>query len=167
MNTHDDRPFPPAHKIRLSSQWELQPLPDNSQRADGTLSDDAMPAAQRLKHVSDHTQSEAAERNGRFRLVRRFGRPHGLSPSDRIELVCEGLRPAAIITLNARVLQPLSRAGAIESPDTRVSVRFDVFAILRDRNQLAIEFDSSETPGPAEVVGEVRLEIFAGGEIGR
>jgi len=66
--------------------------------------------------------------------LRRFGRPTGLAPSDRVLLVCEGAQPAAAwrrLLLNGHDLPPpAADPGRWEH---------DVTAILRDRNELALE----------------------------
>ena len=89
---------------------------------------------------------------------RRFGRPTGLTPGQRVELVIDGLPPAASIALNGQLL-----------PDRREEElgrsRFDVTGCLLARNELAIRLPLPQahppsSPGTPPV--QVVLEIVPG-----
>lgn len=87
-------------------------------------------------------QSEAT--GDRVRWTRRFGRPTGLAPGQRVWLVLEDV-PAVSASLNGQVLPVGQRA-------------FDVTALVQARNELVLE---TPAPGPAADAppGLVALEI--------
>ena len=71
--------------------------------------------------------------------VRRFGRPSGIEPSDRLVLVCEGAAAVwHVATLNDR---PLAWHDA--GPGV---LECDVTAMLTERNLLAVTVAPPETP---------------------
>lgn len=74
---------------------------------------------------------------------RRFGRPAGVGPGDRLLLVCEGVADAAawfVATLNAAVLPWRVIDGA--------TLESDVTRLIVDRNHLAVPI------GPGDAVAE-------------
>ena len=106
---------------------------------------------------------------GRVSYRRKFGKPTGLQPSDRVELVCDGVDAFGTAELNETLLGDIP-------PGLRLT-RFDITKLLQPRNQLIIEvslpmLDSRASGMHASerehrtggIVGEVRLEIFAGTE---
>lgn len=154
MNTSEKRRSPAVHQIGLASQWDLEPL------AESEAPSDSRTGVQRLKHLTDYRQAAGAEFKGPFRLVRRFGRPTGLTPGQRVELVSEGFPAAVTVSLNDHVLQPLPAAGPAASGDALYLARFDISAGLRDRNRLAIEGLAPHPPDTCGAACDVRLEIF-------
>lgn len=86
---------------------------------------------------------------------RRFGRPSGLTPDHRVELIIEGLPAKASVALNGELL-----AGQTEA--VLGQTRFDVTRRLLARNELAIllpvlEAHQPDSTGTPPVL--VRLEI--------
>ncbi|MGB8853153.1 MAG: hypothetical protein WCC69_06280 [Pirellulales bacterium] len=86
--------------------------------------------------------------------VRRFGRPSGIEPTDRVWLVMD-VPPPAGATLNGIAFPPL--------PEANVPWRIDVTAWLEPRNELVLPLDTdgggmrrTALPAPR---GGVRLEI--------
>ena len=89
------------------------------------------------------------------RLLRRFGQPTGIAPTDRLHLVIESSAAALQIELNGQLL------GSI-APSQQTS-SFDVSALLSPRNELLILLQippRESAPPEAECpIGDVRLEI--------
>jgi len=85
------------------------------------------------------------------RLLRRFGLPTGIEPSDRLEIVIEGAGVLLDVTLNGQPLGKVSTSGP---------GRFDVTRLLAPRNELALALLPPLSPSSS--VGDVRLEISAG-----
>ena len=106
------------HSIRLRGPWEL-PGKGEPQRIE-------MPATWQtlLASAGDSPLPSPA------RLLRRFGQPTGIAPTDRLRLVIESSAASCQIELNG---QPL---GSI-APSQQTS-SFDVTALLRPRNELLI-----------------------------
>jgi len=102
-----------------------------------------------------------AEADGRVIWTRRFGRPGGLEPGDRVLLVVTQPSVAVELVINAVRLPPLS-AGVGRWAQ-------DITPLLRDRNELLVTVSSSagsDTPndrrerGPLpSIIGTVALEI--------
>ena len=88
-------------------------------------------------------QSEG--RGDRIRWTRRFGRPTGLAPGQRVWLVLEDVPAASAVSLNGHVLPVGERA-------------FDVTALLRARNELVLETQAAGPPADTPP-GLVALEI--------
>ena len=171
MSKSHQRRTPAAHRIHLGSQWEFEPLSDLDPSPDNTLeTPQSHPRGQhplqpqRLENVSDCRQAAGADYQGRIRLVRRFGRPTGLTPGDRVELVIDPRQSIATVSLNDQVLETWLGAHPIEpttATDAKALVRFDVSSCLQDRNQLSIELDLCDNPGAPRIMRDVWLEIFA------
>lgn len=155
MSTSDDRQTHAVHRIRLGSQWDLEPLPD------GETPQSLLPGVQRLKHLSDYSRAAGTEFNGRIRLARCFGRPTGLTGKERVELVGDVSQVDMAISLNGQILKPQPVTDPAQQCDTPTSLRFDVSALLQDSNRLAIALDLPDTPDAPGVIRDVRLEIFA------
>ncbi len=170
MSKSDQQRSPAAHRIRLGSQWDFETLSNTDRSPDSRIEPPSGNSpghpqrnSQRLKDVSDWTQAAGADYQGRVRLVRWFGRPSGLTPSDRVELVIDSLNTTSTVSLNDRKLEPMlvDHTESSSTTNSKVPVRLDVSAILRDRNQLAIELDLSPTPMASGILRDVWLEIFA------
>jgi hypothetical protein len=104
-----------------------------------------------------------AAADGRVLWTRRFGRPGGLEPGDRVLLVFTQSAVAAEVVVNAVGLPPLLvNAGRWSE---------DITPLLRDRNELlvtaAASVDSGTAPGQQtrgllpSVFGRVALEIVS------
>lgn len=101
--------------------------------------------------------------DGRLLWTRRFGRPGGLEPGDRVLLVVTQPTVAAEVAVNAVRLAPLA-AGASRW-------EHDITLLLRDRNELLVTAPSSACDGPTHgqagrghlppAIGTVSLEIVA------
>ena len=122
-----------------------------------------------MKIPADWSTSLGQQFRGRVRFMRPFGRPTGLTPSDRIELVIAHVDAWADVYLGARPL------GAI--PTQARDSRFEIPQHqLGTRNRLVVEVelphetaDSAPLPRGTRtgmcggIIGEVRLEIFPSG----
>ena len=105
-----------------------------------------------------------AEADGRVIWTRRFGRPGGLEPGDRVLLVVTQPSVAVELVINAVRLPPLSAGMGRWAQD--------ITPLLRDRNELLVTVSSSaggDTPnehrerGPLpSIIGTVALEIVVG-----
>ena len=118
MNKSREQWTPAAHRIHLGSQWEFEPLSAIDPSPDSTRETPQLNPLghhrlkpQRLEDVSDCAQAAGADYQGRIRLVRRFGRPSGLTPSDRVALVIDLLQTNATVSLNDQKLEPLPMAS--------------------------------------------------------
>jgi hypothetical protein len=87
---------------------------------------------------------------GRARFLRRFGLPRRLDAHERVWLTFAGVDASAEVWLNGRLL------GHRE--DAREPFEFEVSALLRERNELAVDV---EAVGNGGLWGEVVLEIRA------
>ena len=128
------------HSIRLRGPWECF-LPGEAEPrriempATGQRLADLIPAGTPLPCP--------------VRLLRHFGLPTGIEPSDRLEIVVESAGVPLDVTLNG---QPLGQLSPTNQPS-----RLDVTSQLSLRNELSLAFPlSPSTPLP---IGEVRLEI--------
>jgi hypothetical protein len=170
MSKDNQRRNSPVHRIRLGSQWEFEPLAEIDPSPENTLETPTgkslgqpRPKSQRLHDVSDCGEAAGVEYQGRIRLVRRFGRPSGLTPGNRVELVIDRLETTTAVSLNDNKLEPLRLTKPLEptaASDEQTLVRLDVSACLLDRNQLAIELDLSKNPDASKILRDVWLEIF-------
>jgi hypothetical protein len=101
----------------------------------------------------------------RVHWTRRFGRPGGLGPGDRVLLVVERSAVAADVVVNAVRLPPLS-AGAVRWAQ-------DITPLLLSRNELCVTLAVSVGDGELQerhgraplpsIIGMVALEIVAAG----
>ena len=154
------------HTIRLRGPWQCQPLARTRRRADGasqTLSG-TLPPPSRVTVPSDWTDYPGADFRGRVCYIRNFGRPTGIGPGDRIELVIERIDAFGAAYLNDRLLGTISQG--------ELGLRADVTDRLGPRNRLAVEVELPECTEasaplprgdrearPGGLIGEVRLEI--------
>ncbi|MGE0758440.1 MAG: hypothetical protein AB7O38_15540 [Pirellulaceae bacterium] len=137
--------FRPAHVIRLRGPWRWE-AQGSAVKAEGE-------AALTGPIPIDWRAVWGTRFAGRIRACRAFGRPTGLSPGDRVDLVIESGGWAGVAELNG---QYLARVTAEEGL-ARVGVR----ELLAPRNQLMIEIS---LPDPDRAVSDwldfnVRLEI--------
>ena len=103
------------------------------------------------------------EADGRLLWTRRFGRPGGLQPADRVLLVVTQPTVAADVVLNGTRLPPLSAVAGRWSQD--------ITPLLRERNELLLTVAAAEGKGVPHgqmargllpsVIGTVALEIVA------
>ena len=140
------------HIIRLRGPWEYRVLTSDS------------PLSGHLTMPADWGSTLGADFRGRVAYRRRFGRPTGLGPADRVELVIGRVDALGSVRLNG---EPLGEIPAGGQP-----WRCDVTAALRRRNELIVEVELPHAPDharpvsrpgreglPGGLVGEVRLEI--------
>ncbi|QDS86198.1 hypothetical protein EC9_03580 [Rosistilla ulvae] len=135
--------MPPAapHTIRLRGPWKLTPL----------KRPDAQPVAGRIDQPSDRFLGDYT---GPVLYVRHFNRPTGIGPEERVELAITACVGTAHVSLNET---PLANSTAQQAP-----FRIDITDLLQLSNQLAIEIIPPALPSPAEITGEVQLEIHCG-----
>jgi hypothetical protein len=86
---------------------------------------------------------------GRVRFRRRFGYPGRIDEHERVWLTFDGVEGTARVTLNGQVV---GEQGGAEG-----TFEFEVTSLLRQRNELAVEIESSTTGGG--LWGEVALEV--------
>lgn len=101
---------------------------------------------------------EPLERSVRFR--RAFNRPTGLAPRQAVWLVLERISAQGHASLNGRSLGTIPPGGQ--------AVRFDVAALLAERNELVVEVvaldgnsddEARHRTNRSGIPGDVRLEI--------
>jgi hypothetical protein len=123
------------HRIRLRGPWEVEGTdPVFAGRV-------TLPA--RLGEIG------LGDARGRVHFRRRFGLPRRLDDWERVWLTCAGVTGSAAWFLSGVTLAPA------ESPNG--SLECEVTALLRDRNELAVELDVAGPGGG--LWGEVALEI--------
>jgi hypothetical protein len=128
------------YRIRLAGPWEYQLL----ERAGGG----ELPPPGRMTMPCHWQDGGLDDFAGRVRFVRRFGRPRRLDPHERVWLTFAGIGGSAAVDLNGTPLGGRDRPGPFE---------FDVTALLRERNELRVDVESS---GPdAGLWGLVALEV--------
>ena len=154
------------HVIRLLGPWQYEPLartvllPDGTTRAE--LGD--LPPSGKMKLPADWGATLGDEFRGRVRFIRNFGRPTGLGPHDRVELVIAHVDAWADVYLADQLLGSVPLAAR--------ETRFAIQSQLNARNRLVIEVELPREEGdsarlsragreemPGGIVGEVRLEI--------
>lgn len=133
------------HSIRLRGPWELSlPGKGEPRRVE-------MPATwQTLLAAAGDSPSPA-------RLLRRFGKPTGIEPTDQLHLVIDSSAAACQIELNGQLL------GSIDPSEQSRS--FEVTTLLTSRNELAILLElpqpEPEASPDSTPLGDVRLEIHS------
>lgn len=163
-------PYP--HVIRLRGPWEFEVI-ERAAPADGAECGD--PAASRsgkVKLPCDWSEALGRTFRGKVRYRRRFNRPSGLDPHERVWLIVEGVDAFGAAALNGRALGEV-RGYALPA-------RFDVTDLLGQANELLLEVELPSAmhdasaplrPGREDLaggpIGEVRLEIRAGASIER
>ena len=132
------------HSIRLRGPWELY-LPGKAepQRIE-------MPATwQTLLALTSQAPLPSPAR-----LLRRFGQPTGITPTDRLQLVIESSAAACQVELNDQPLGSIAPSEQFRS--------FDVTALVRPRNELQIMLQIPPRESIVESacpILDVRLEI--------
>lgn len=139
-----------THRIRLRGPWRFRVLSEQPARSG------------RVTMPCDWSTSLGADFRGRVAYTRRFQRPTGLSPGQRVELVLDGVDAFGSASLNGSRL--------LEIPPGGKPARVDIAPLLADRNALVVEVElppAGEEPmrppdreqSPGGLYGEVRLEI--------
>ena len=158
-------PYP--HAIRLRGPWEFDVLENAAARAEPPT-----PISGRATLPCDWLDALGAEFRGKVRYRRRFNRPSGLDPHERVWLIVEGVDACGAVALNDR---ELGRVRGYALPAS-----FDVTELIAPNNELLVDVElPPEVPGGAiplrpgreslagGPIGEVRLEIRAGAFIDR
>lgn len=156
------------HRIRLRGPWECEPVARAVRDVQGAASQEteSLPPAGRVHVPGDWSEALGPGFRGRVRFRRRFHRPTGLEPHERIMLVIEGVDREGIVQLNGQ------RLGRVKGMTAQAT--FDVTAMVEARNELVVEVEYTDpvagqtggqqanTPSSdGGRVGEVRLEIVA------
>ena len=155
------------HVVRLRGPWEYEPLARSVGVADSSVSasvQQALPPSGRVRMPADWGSALGADFRGCVRYRRRFNRPSGLEPHERVWLVLEGADGWGEVSLGGK---PLGRLGGYS-----LAAGFDVTPLVEDRNELAVDVTlphrdaageqplrSGRAHLPGGLVGEVRLEI--------
>jgi len=94
------------HVIRLRGPWEFQPLARLIPGPDGALVETAaaLPPAGRVTPPADWGSSLSPGFRGRVRYTRRFNRPTGLEPHERVWLVIDGVDACGSYALDGHPL---------------------------------------------------------------
>lgn len=157
----------PQHVIRLRGPWEyrlVEIAPPQAGGPPGTAVG-ALPPSGWVVMPADGSATLEPSFCGRVAFRRRFGRPTGLGPADRVDLVIAGVDASGSVRLNDESLGELPLGGQVW--------RCDVTARLRPRNELIVAVERTPlTDGeppiprperdalPGSLMGGVRLEIF-------
>jgi hypothetical protein len=139
------------HRIRLRGPWQCEPLA----RAGGP--GEPLPAPRQMTMPCQWSEGGLPGFAGRVRFRRRFGYPGRIDAHERVWLTFTGVCGRADVTLNGT---PLGRRDGAAGP-----FEFEVTALLRPRNELAVEVESPADRGGlwGEVALEVRCEAFLRG----
>ena len=149
--------MPEVHTIRLRGPWRYRPLARSVWLADGRIgeSEQDLPPPGRMEMPADWAETLGGDFRGRVRYQRRFGRPTGREPQETVWLVFEGAHRVASISLNGRLL------GKVHGRD--MPERFDVTALLNERNEMTVDVElplvDPPEKQPGGLTGEVSLEI--------
>lgn len=163
-------PYP--HAIRLRGPWEFEVLENaGADRSPAGNESAALPSG-RATLPCDWSEALSARFRGKVRYRRRFNRPSGLDPHERVWLVVAGVDAFGAVALNGRELGPV-RGYALPAS-------FDVTDLIAPNNELRLDVElPPDVPGGAIAlrpgretlaggpIGEVRLEIRAGAFIDR
>ncbi len=128
------------HRIRLRGPWECEPLA----RAAGDPR--PVPPPCRMAMPCRWGAGGLAEFSGRVRFLRRFGYPGRIDAHERVWLTIGPASDRVAVTLNGVYLGEQDGGGC----------EFDVTALLRDRNELAVVVEGGADGG---LWGEVALEV--------
>ena len=147
-------PYP--HAIRLRGPWDFEVLASAADRPGQNLA--GAPVANRVELPCDWQATLGVDFRGKVRYRRRFNRPTGLDPHERVWLVVEGVDAFGAAALNG------SKLGEVRGYALPAS--FDVTGLLSPSNELAIDVElPAETSGAAAPMRPGR-ETLAGGPIG-
>jgi hypothetical protein len=138
------------HVIRLGGPWEFEPLACSVVRPDGSVGEvsaDLPPG--RISLPADWGQAVGEDFCGRVRFRRRFGRPSGMEPHERVWLVCEGVDACGTLWCNEQLLGPV-RGYALPAA-------FDVTDLLDARNELWLDVELPAEPPSSSVTPNSRL----------
>ena len=146
------------HVIRLRGPWEFEVL----EREAASCAESLAKLAGKATLPCDWSDALGDDFRGQVRYRRRFNRPSGLDPHERVWLVVEGVDAFGSATLNGRALGDI-RGYALPAS-------FDVTDLLGAGNELNLDVKLPQVlpsgvlrPGVAErpggPIGEVRLEI--------
>jgi hypothetical protein len=103
-------------------------------------------------------QSLFGDRGGRARFSRRFNRPTGLEPGDRIDLVLEGWGGSAEIVLNG---EPL---GTFDATDGETRIGITELLAAHNRVSILLDFAPVQASGaPGGLFRPVAIEILPRG----
>jgi beta-galactosidase/beta-glucuronidase len=146
------------HVIRLRGPWEyvvLARFVPRGAASDGAFDEsrEELPPPGRVTMPTNWGATLGPDFRGRVEYRRRFGCPTGITPAERVWLVCDSAEATVTFSLNGETL------GSTQETDS--SAEFDVSDRLRERNELLAVVESSSTPGG--LTGEVRLEIRSTG----
>lgn len=164
-------PYP--HVIRLRGPWQFEVIecaaPTNG--AESAAASTA-PRSGKAKLPCDWSETLGREFRGKVRYRRRFNRPSGLDPHERVWLIVEGVDAFGSAMLNGRAM------GEVRG--YAVATSFDVTDSLGQANELLLDVElppelsgglAPLRPGREDLaggpIGEVRLEIRAGASIER
>lgn len=161
-----------AHCIRLRGPWELargdanraQP-PGRAEKADQpgqAQPTDSAGNGERITLPDDWTSLTARDWESPLRLLRRFGRPTGITETERVELVIVGATRETEVTLNGQPIvgaprlppdesTAATREDATSPSEDAFEWRADVTIALEPRNELTLVIRAA--------FDEVRLEI--------
>ena len=134
------------HRIRLLGPWECEPLAWHPALAPATA---PVPPPLRMKIPCHWNEGGLPGFAGRVRFRRRFGYPGRLDAYERVWLTFGAVAGSSEVLLNGTFLG--KRAA------DQLRFEFEVTALLRERNELVVEVESTTEWGG--LCGEVALEV--------
>ncbi len=138
------------HRIRLRGPWECEPLlryaPSPSPPKLGAEGGVPLPTPFRMAMPCRWSEGGLPDFTGRVLFRRSFGYPGRIDAHERVWLTFAGIGGEAEVRLNDHFL------GHISAPS-----EFEVTALLRPRNELAVEIEGNSEQGG--LWGEVALEV--------
>lgn len=148
-----------CHVIRLRGPWEYRVLASLSPPTGGGRQvETSVPPSGRLTMPADWGATLGADFCGRVAYHRRFGRPTGLGPADRVELAIDRVDALGSVRLNGESLGEIPAGGQ--------PWRCDVTARLRRRNELIVEVELPHVPHGTPPVSRSGREDLSGGLTG-
>lgn len=142
------------HRIRLRGPWDFAPL---AAGAGGLFS------RRRVEVPTDWGESLGLNFQGGVRYRRRFAKPTGIEPHERLWLVIEGVDACGRAALNGTALGTIRGYALPEA--------FDITPLIKPRNELLLDVFVPAAPGgpptlrpgreglPGGPLGEVYLEV--------
>jgi len=117
----------------------------------------------RLRGAWSVEREEKPDRSCTVKLSRQFGCSAGLKSASRVWLSIEDIAGCASVELNGSPLGQIVSSRTVDEPTgQRCPAKFEIAALLRPRNLLAIEIHSSDgtgEPNRPDHLGLVKLEI--------